>query len=743
MGGGFATGFFGSVGDKLQEHIKLQREKQQAANDRQAAVHWDAINSGRYTVAPGDSPDVIKQKNDAFHASMDQIQKLQGGNTPVLKPVFDKFRTLGAHVMGHNGPAPGSSSAGASDGGGGLGSDTSAAGPGLMPPPGQQAAPAAPAPAQAAPESAPPTAGLAPPPNFPQGAAATPTTRSVTANGDSGAANGSTGGSVAPQPLPKAPPAGTVAMPDDSSEDQTPTSSIKPILAPPPSTYVSPTGVSLPAAVPTIDPKASPAFNAMSAGHPHPQTLADESYRNAVRLGDYTVQNQVAVAKARAIALGGNRMYNTGDVTLANAAEMQAQGAPIQDLQGNDIDISSLPQGMVLRHMMKANGQSVYVPRDPEKKVVIVDNNVIPEQMFDLQNGVSLGQRQIPTTTTHTAPGINPIDGSIAPVTTVSTRTPQGGGSAKGSNARGAAAGRAPAPLVPAPPTNISGGPQPSLTTGAGTGTGTAPAIPAVAPANPAAARKAQAQSTIPSVMPPPKPPKAQGIPFGAYNTMSKKGAAAREAGTSLFGSPETGLQGLDSYATIADDPKARQALGQAFNIYLKDFQQHVESSGGIMALLKTEAGLPQAAAAAEQEVRESTLKNLTPAQAQAFNATLSAASQVIALRAFTGASAAQFSYEALKNDLPLIGFSVKNSAEFYDKMSRLAQSTWVASKSVGPVMSDAERDYYKAKTGEMVKRRDAASGLPAARSTIPPPPGQQTVDDQIMQAIKATKVKK
>lgn len=89
MGNPFATGFFGTLGDKLQEVVKKRNDEAQKLKDQLATVWNDVIKRGGYSNSEG-----ADNSDSARSARIDQakqeLQKMYGKSKP-LKEVFDKF----------------------------------------------------------------------------------------------------------------------------------------------------------------------------------------------------------------------------------------------------------------------------------------------------------------------------------------------------------------------------------------------------------------------------------------------------------------------------------------------------------------------------------------------------------------------------------------------------------------------------------------------------------------------------
>jgi hypothetical protein len=215
-------------------------------------------------------------------------------------------------------------------------------------------------------------------------------------------------------------------------------------------------------------------------------------------------------------------------------------------------------------------------------------------------------------------------------------------------------------------------------------------------------------KASQPRIPTPPKGRDMAGQPLGMSSGMQSKQVqrvtSVREANTQLFGDPSNpDLRGLDSFASLADDPESKERLGKALRLTFDGLAEDEKQHGSLTALIQAYAGVPQALAAAKAQVQQSVLDDLTPEEQEAYDATISAFSSIVGLRSLTGASAAQFSVRALQQDVPVIGVTAKNSAQFKNKLSRAGEIAYNGSKTVSDsVMPKNEKEYYKKKLQDM-----------------------------------------
>lgn len=262
-----------------------------------------------------------------------------------------------------------------------------------------------------------------------------------------------------------------------------------------------------------------------------------------------------------------------------------------------------------------------------------------------------------------------------------------------------------------------------------GTPTQTPAQTPAVAPA-------AQTPTPAPISVPTPKPAATAtpastqgtssgrkiGMPVGLYNANVGREIPLREAYTQILGSPDhPDLGSLKDFASISDDKERRARLNAAVQATFEPIDLGEKTHGGIINYIQLVGGLPQAIKQAQAGANASLIdKNLgnDPQLHDAYNSLMTAYSNIVALRSFTGASAAQFSVRQLENELPIPGGNSFSSRDFYDKMAKLAKNMENAAVKT-TTMPPSERKYITDQVNELTRlsKGTAIPAPPASRS--------------------------
>jgi hypothetical protein len=460
-------------------------------------------------------------------------------------------------------------------------------------------------------------------------------------------------------------------------------------LPPPPSTS-SPA-----AAVPS-------SFASMvAAGHPSPQTIADEKLRVYRAEQESERDRQVAVAREQAKMYQSRQRPILGPaVSVTNARQLAAKGQQFYDEANEPIDLATLPDGMGLKQVIRG-GMTYWVPFSPNQRQVTVGNEIYAVSPMDIDSlksggGTRLGQKSIGRTSTREAIGVDANGNPVKQVLT-STSTPDTPGVTGGPVApRGI-----PAPPTTAPSTNGTGG---------SSGAGPAP----------------RASGARPAYMTP-----------GMYSSQSQRAVPVRNAANQIFGDPsQPDLPSMTSYAPLVDDAASRDRVGQAMRIVLHEMEGEESKSGRgyLTGLLANYGGLPQALASSQNEVIEDALNQLSPQEKDMVDTMLAAYGSIVGLRSLTKASAAQASVKKLENELPIPGVNVQDSRQYLNKLSRLAEEVWTGASALSDQVVP-EKQFYKEQVGRLVRARDGVKGVPP-----PPPSGSKSVDDEILKLVKQAK---
>lgn len=232
-------------------------------------------------------------------------------------------------------------------------------------------------------------------------------------------------------------------------------------------------------------------------------------------------------------------------------------------------------------------------------------------------------------------------------------------------------------------------------------------------------AAKAAPQAPPSPLQPTPPRPRAPqfqtmpGLTPGEFKRQQDITTSVRPAATILFGDEANQeFESIQSFANIADDPKARERLGTAARLIIEKlgtgeagnsgFAASVLGNsvnvggGGIIQALKNKFGVTQWEAKEKGKLIESAVQALTDTERRLLNRMMAAYGTIVGLRRFTGAGAYQFSTQAMERELPIPGFTgVVDSKTFYNKLASLAEEITAATKGFAPGLLP-ERPYYE-----------------------------------------------
>jgi hypothetical protein len=196
------------------------------------------------------------------------------------------------------------------------------------------------------------------------------------------------------------------------------------------------------------------------------------------------------------------------------------------------------------------------------------------------------------------------------------------------------------------------------------------------------------------------------------FNREQNKMQALRPAISMLIGSPENpSWKPLSSFASLYDDPKTRQVVGDAFRVIVQQlgniesregpkaalgFLGTSISPGSIPDIVSTYLGLPQLHAAAETTAIEQAMAPLSEPQKQLLTRLIGAYGTVVGFRAVTSGSSLQFSTSLMEKELPVPGVGgVNDSKGFYDKIATLINEPMVTVSHYFSV-PQGEKDFYQ-----------------------------------------------
>jgi hypothetical protein len=441
----------------------------------------------------------------------------------------------------------------------------------------------------------------------------------------------------------------------------------------------------------------------MAGAYPSPQVQGEQDFsawkRQADVLHQQRMEEEEAKIKATTAAKAASpstppRPVIMRDQSVRDARELaKNMGKVYEDKEGKPINLESLPDEMSLTPYTirvtetddQGNSRQAwkirYEPHSPNQKTITIGNEQYATNPADVSKipegaGTALGPKNTPRTSSHTAPGIDPMTGTIGNVTTTSVTTPQTTG------ARGRRG-------IPAPPRQAQpAGQPPAQPPAAPRGNGARPSATAVPPTSGDAG-------------------KPQFIPFAAAGQIRQAVIPVREGATQIFGDPtQPQLKSLKDFAPLFDNAASRRRVGKALRLTLDGIQDNVESSGGLLEWMRIKTGLPQALADARARAMSSVKEKLTPQEQDAYNALMSAYGAVIGLRSLTKASAAKFSVQRLEQELPLPGVNSTSSRDYYDQLSRLAEQVYNGTRMLP--MPENEKTYYGQQVSELRKLKEA-----------------------------------
>lgn len=376
-----------------------------------------------------------------------------------------------------------------------------------------------------------------------------------------------------------------------------------------------------------------------------------------------------------------------GPMSMSEAKKFAGMGTQFKDADGNTIDVSKYDDSMQLVAVRQGD-KTFYQPTSQGIAHITVGNEVYTVPKLDEMNLAGAGQAQ-----------------GIARVPSTGYQWGMGPDNQPALMA---------VPRVPSTP-GLQPGPAPA---------GMTPQAPVAAPQSGAPSAPPQAPQqkrnlTHPSAHPsgnasiPPAPAGAshtavRPIPLSVYNRQQPNVTAIKNAAAQLFGDPsQPDFKSLADYGYLMNDPAAVARIGTAARLLIGDLAiQEKGHAGGLMTLIETAGGLPQAIGAAQTQATTDAIGRLKPDEKYLLDALIDAYGDVIGLRAITKASSSQFSAKALEREVPFPGYSATDSRQFYDKLSRLAEKVWTAAQLQTDVVLGPEyKKFYKQKYDELLRK--------------------------------------
>lgn len=441
-------------------------------------------------------------------------------------------------------------------------------------------------------------------------------------------------------------------------------------------------------------------------------------------------------SNARAIEAMGDYTNLDDAKKLQSATGQKYYNADSPDFeQPQEIDLSKIPEHMVLQAINYPGGVRRYVPRNINDKEVTINGvkyAVNPSQVQGLVpspgnpgTGTALGPAQAATETLSPANTIQ--NGQLVQTPGVRRQVPAG---IPGRPTLGAASEIAP---------NLPGGANYRTPPTVG-GAPTAPAAGGARPAPAAGPGHLQGRTV-------------QGTPQGQYIRQLQRFTAVNEGVTQMFGDPKNpNLKPLASYADLADDKGSQQRLGQALRLALDGFNQsvggpeaHAEAkgvgvtTGGLGTWFANRIGMPATLADQQTKMMQDAVNALTPREREAFGAIMSSYSTIVGLRTLTGASAAEFAVKAIEREMPAIGLYTFSKAQFIDQLTRLGEVAKNGFRGLDPSLAADEK---QATPKELMDQIDQTlKGLktqkPATRKDIQRGPGGKDAGDDYIDKMR------
>ena len=405
--------------------------------------------------------------------------------------------------------------------------------------------------------------------------------------------------------------------------------------------------------------------------------------------------------------------FGTQLIMLKDAKKLKGTGQTFNDPDGKPIDLDSIPEGMALQPLT-IGGKVSFMPIDPRYQKYVVGNVAYaetPQQLPELARGggTALGAQNVGTVTNREQAALDAQGNPIAQTLTT-TRQPVVRGATGAPGVPGA-----PGTTPPAPASRQT--PQPA----------------------PSAQPQPQPQAKPIGTPPPVPPPAANGRPLpgmasGTYNRMLDRITSVREGATQVFGDPsQPSMKSMKDFATMADDPQARQRVGKALLLTFNEMSKatgesgitgaagpvSVHAGGGVIDLMEKYFGVPAAQAQQSNKIMQQAIQALTPEEREAYDATMSTFATLVGLRSLTRASASQASVGAIEREIPTIGLFTADSAQFQDRLQHLAEVVYNGSKGVPKGMWDQNPGLY-----DYIQNLPGKFAKPAANK--PSPNGKQ-----------------
>ena len=179
-----------------------------------------------------------------------------------------------------------------------------------------------------------------------------------------------------------------------------------------------------------------------------------------------------------------------------------------------------------------------------------------------------------------------------------------------------------------------------------------------------------------------PKP----GVPPSIYNQWVPRATTLREANAQLFGLPNhPEFKGLEQFADLADNKESSQRIAVAAQTMFDRIIARPEAHGSLVNLLSLESGLvQQVVQSTVQANRDLVLGGLkTNRESDCLDAVMASFATVMGYRSFTRAGQSEVTNDSLRREIPVPGYSARNSHEFYNKLAIFGVETIAGAQAI------------------------------------------------------------
>lgn len=259
----------------------------------------------------------------------------------------------------------------------------------------------------------------------------------------------------------------------------------------------------------------------------------------------------------------------------------------------------------------------------------------------------------------------------------------------------------------------------------------------------PVAGRPAAAAKPVPPPTASSSGGRTVGLNPSQYRMAQQDIRSVLDAAIPVFGSPESGVKGMDAFAGLASSKEAKGRLGVAFQMaeLLGDDIGSAKigvggesginiSLGSVGKILEQRLGIPTELAEQRAKTLQATIGAMTKEEREYYNAVIAARESIVGLRKATSGSSAKYAVDAMQKALPEIGVNVFDADGYRNMMDRQAE---IFSGALGGMVTGAMSSAQKRRMDEIQKRQKSGAGrpsgppgpvaVPKAAAPVPPPP--------------------